>query len=902
MLRQLDAELEKASVTEEGRLLTENQRLRREVADSERAVHATALREAWTAADLTKERKANEELTARYEKDIAEAKANLRESVQQVREQTRKERLLYRSSNELWKRHMKDIKARNEKDLAVLKARVKQVREQGRLAVRQERANQRIQKYAEYINRPVNSSIADTEARMIEDIQHRIVHDPDEVTAGTLNRLREWRRANPQAPMPSDLVQRIEARDPRTMTAGEMRQLYDQVKGLRLAGRQRRLQQLLNERMFVDDRIKEVGKAIQGSKAPKEIKGLGTLTARREMQTPFLKQALWATWRMNRIAEMMDGGKPGPVSEWLDTKVNDATDQVIRQLDTYSKENLKQLAEMKLTARDFGKRETIDDIEFTHGQMLGVYVYAQFDDGVFSLRNDNKIHYPTIQRVIQALSPEEKRYGDWMIEHLSSDTDFDRLQQVQLDVMNIRMDRVPRYFPFQRQGPGGSPMLSDLARELLDMAGKTKNARAPHGFTRTRMDRIEGVSFPPLKLDAPAIYMDHIAKREFYIANALLIKRLTRIFDSRDVKAVMTDRYGMALQPLVQKYITQYTNPNIYRAFEDYGEFARILRSNVGMSLIGSNLMTILKQLPDIPQIMIQAGPIDGLHAAAEFAANPRKAILQMWEKAPQLRSQARSYDRFIEELKLLDRNAYERTVRTVGEAGFAVLKAMDTVTNTIGWTAIYNKNMRQTGNDNVASAAARDFILRKRPAARAKDLAAIYRSPGLGWFLMFTNQQNQQWNILTYDVPHAIGRALRGDASGLISATLDVTGLLVGAVAMGLVVRKGAMNAQGAASDLANLLFGNTPFIGNAIEAAVRGQPQQNALNPFSGAYEAGKIMYDVSSGAETAKVINDLRNVLFTLAGTAGFPVVQAKRIYKTVDTGDPWELIGGPPKGGQ
>jgi hypothetical protein len=903
MLRQLDAELEKAQATEEGRLLTENQRLRVEIKNAAEALHQTALRETWTLSDLARQKKATAELQARYEKDIAEAKAKLRESVQGVR-QTLTNRATVQEviTSTLHKKAMKEIRQRNEAELAILKARIYQAKEAGRQAVQRVKDQQRIQMYAEYINRPVNAGIADNQARMIEDIQRRIAYNPDEVTSSTINRLREWRRQNPDAPMPPDLVQQIEARDPRLITAGEMRQLYDQVKALRSEGRKIRMDQLWEERQYVDRAIGSVQRAIQGSKPPKEIKGLGTVGGRRAVRTPVFKQVMWATWRMNRIAEMMDGGRPGPVTEWLWNRVNDATDEVLRRLETYTKENEKILKDQGLTAREFGRQETVDGIRLTHGQMIGVYVYAQFEDSLFSLREDNHIPDATTANIIKALSPEEKRYGDWMIERLSSDADFDRLQSVQLLVSNTRMDRLPRYFPMQRAGLGGSPMLSDLARELLDMAGKTRTPRARAGFLKARMERTEGVSFPELRLDAPAIYMDHISKREFYIANGVLLKRLNRIFDNREVKATMADRYGTALQPLVQKYIAQYTTPNIYRAFEDYGEFARILRGNVGLSLIGSNLMTILKQLPDIPQIMVMAGPIDGLRAAAKFVANPRQAIHEMWERAPQLRASARSYDRFIEELKLLDRNAYERIMRTVGNAGFAVLKAADTVTNTIGWHAIYAKEMRRTGNDNLATRAAQDFILRKRPAARAKDLAAIYRSPSLGWFLLFTNQQNQQWNILTYDIPHAIGQALHGDPRALISATLDVSGLLIGALAMGLVVRKGAMSAQGGIQDLANVLFGNTPFIGNAIEAAIRGQPQQNALNPFGGAYEAGKVFYDVASGAESAKVMTDLRNVLFTLAGTAGFPVIQAKRIYKTVETGDPWELIGGPPKGGQ
>jgi len=361
----------------------------------------------------------------------------------------------------------------------------------------------------------------------------------------------------------------------------------------------------------------------------------------------------------------------------------------------------------------------------------------------------------------------------------------------------------------------------------------------------------------------------------------------------------MNDRYGDAMVPLVQKYIANYTNPNIYRGFEDYKEFTRILRGNVGLSLIGSNVFTILKQLPDFPQIMIQAGPVDGLVAAAKFVANPRKTLQTMWETAPQLKS--RSYDRFIEELKTFDNNAYERVVRTVGEAGFAALKAMDTATNVIGWTAIYDKTMRRTGNANLAAKRARDFILAKRPAARAKDLSALYRQPGaLSWFLMFSNQQNQQWNILTYDIPQKFMSGLRGNGADMVDAFLNVTGLLVGATCMSLIARK---KYQPEPSDIGlgflEMIFGNAPFIGDTIMSAIRGEREREPINPLGGAYEFAKIGVDIAAQKDTEQIMRDLYNALFTWSGTLGFPVIQAKRIYKTIDTGDPWELVGGPPK---
>ena len=898
MMRQLQAELERAPETEETRLLTENTRLRREVASQLEQMKLAARESQVTIADLNRHVRTLSEKQAGYEAEIVDGRQRLKERMREAKEEQKKKIIITDViRRQLDKKRIEELQERANEERAALKAKIRQVRDVGKQKLIAERQMRQVEKWAEYINRPVNAGIADLEARQIEDIQSRIEYDPADVNESLKNRLREWRRQHPTAPLPPALVQMIEARSPKLITAAEMRQLYDQVKILRTKGRKNRMAALLGERQYMDSQIKEVTTSIMGGQKPKDLAGLGTRGAQRQVRTPGIKKMMWATWRMNRIAEIMDHRAGGPATRWLWDTINENTDETIRRVDAYTNVNEEKLRELALTARTFGRQENIDGLKMTRAEMIGVYIYSQFEDSLFALQEDNRIAQSSIANIIKALSPEEKKYGDWMIETLSSDADFDRLQAVQLSVSNQRMDRLPRYFPIQRQGMSGNPLLSELARELLDMAGKTSKPRPRQGFLRSRMERTPGVSFPPMRLDGPAVFMDHIAKREFYIANAMTIKRMTRIFDSREVKAAMLDRFGDAMEPLVQKYIAQYTNPNIYRAFEDYGEFARILRSNVGLSLLGHNVLTILRQIPDIPQIMMMAGPVDGIRAAAEFLTNPRKAIQEVWEKAPQLKR--RSYDRFIEEMKLLDRNAYERVVRGAGETGFAVLKAMDTVTNVIGWKAMYNKTLRRTGNETVALNTARDFILRKRPAARAKDLAAIYRSPGLSWFLMFSNQTNQQWNILTFDIPQKIAAGFRGEPGALIDAIMNVTGLLIGAVGMGLIARKGVMTKEGMLQDFMNLLLGNTPFIGNAFEAAIRGEPSRDALNPFGGAYQIGKLMYDIADQAETEKVMRDLQNALFSLGGTLGLPVVQARRIYKTIDTGDPWELVGGPPK---
>jgi hypothetical protein len=447
--------------------------------------------------------------------------------------------------------------------------------------------------------------------------------------------------------------------------------------------------------------------------------------------------------------------------------------------------------------------------------------------------------------------------------------------------------------------------LSDIAQELLEIRGYSRKPRPRSGFLKERMN-LAPESQTPIRLDAPAVFHDHVNKREFLINNAMLVKRLYRIFGSREVTQALLDRYGDAMPKLIAKYIGAYTNPNIYRAVEDWGDFGRIMRANYGLALIGSNVLTMLRQVPDIPMIMLQAGPIDGIVAAAQFARNPAKAIRNVREKAPQL--DLRSYDRVIEEMKLLDKTGWERGVRRFGEAGFVVLKVMDTTTNTIGWLAMYNKTMRRTGNEQMAVKAARDFILAKRPAARAKDLAQMWRQGGVwDWLTMFTNQPNQQWNVLTYDIPHKLASGLRGNWQDLGEAVMNATALMIGAVGMGMIARKRIGDIKDWGVDTVAGILGNVPFIGYDIEAGIRGQPARGGFQPLAGAWEAGKAASDILSGVGSEKAVREIMNAIWAISQTAGLPAVAMRRLYRTGESmledgaqvEDLWQFFGGPPK---
>lgn len=880
--------------------------------------------------------------------DLNEARRAIKRATERLnnyRQQAREEREAAKEARE----ELRDVKKQAAKmragvdklaDLALELHKARQHEKETAKKVREaELKARRARRLAKQIQRPITPAIARPEADMIEEIQILTAFQPEDVDRAVLSHVREYRRQNPKAPLPSSLVRAISHRNPREMTFEELEQVAEEVKELRKRGRERRRKQIEAENVFIQEQRRMFGAPPAGPGVPgvaalaggPRRPGAGTRAAQKEATTSGFKKAYWSTLRMNRLSDLVDRTfgvqgtlspdmisklsqelsvsedtlrRIGPAQAWLWEAVNRTTDETLKNVKRILDMQQVRLKELHLTSWKLGKVEEFDGRKYTHSEMIGVYLYSLNEDTLEALTMDNGIAPGTVNRIVGALTKEERAYGEWMMQVCSSDAEFDRLQEAYLDLANTRIERVEDYFPIQRLGPGGGSFVSEMVRELLEMRGYARRVRKP-GFLKPRITRVEGVSYPPMRLDAAAVFGSHWERREWFIASAKLIKRLNRIFDSRVVKEGLIEKFGAEMPKQIAQYIGAYQNPNIYRAVESWDEIGRFIRGNVAFAMLGGNVLTILRQLPDIPQIMVQVGhPIWAVQAAGEFVRNPRAALAKVYAKAPQL--QQRSYDRFIEELRVMDRTAYERVRNRVGEAAFLALKVLDNTTNAIGFLAVYNKLIHDGHSEQHAVEQARDFILRVRPAARGKDLSSLYRNPGsvASWFLMMSNQQNQQWNLLTYDIPKAIRAAAQGDFNALISAFVQTTGLVVGAIGMTMILAKWPFaplpdEPEEWAKGVLGSLFGNIPFVGNFIEDGLRGEVARRGLDPFANVYYFGRFGEALITGADTERLARDATNAMWAVSQVFGAPTIQLKRFYRAVDTGDWWWVVGGPPK---
>jgi len=178
-----------------------------------------------------------------------------------------------------------------------------------------------------------------------------------------------------------------------------------------------------------------------------------------------------------------------------------------------------------------------------------------------------------------------------------------------------------------------------------------------------------------------------------------------------------------------------------------------------------------------------ECGPGHLLSSAADFAMHPFEMMEFVTSRDPQVKH--RKIERELEELKLADAALYSRMQKAVGRVGMMGIYAMDRAAITIGWKAVYDANVNTVG-ETEAIRLAQNATLRTQPEAHAKDIADLYaKAEAYNWFLMFTNQLNQIYNLTTYDIPSNVRQGKYYDA------LLQTTVFLITAMVIWIITNK---------------------------------------------------------------------------------------------------------------
>lgn len=726
----------------------------------------------------------------------------------------------------------------------------------------------------------------------IEEIQSVI--DPNFRSNKTLRnkeKSQEFFRQNPEAvSILSDKVKKkIFSKPLNDYTLEELEDIAGRVEQMRNLGRKKYVLKEGVKKAHVVNMATDATHDALGGDELKTIRGRGSKEAQEAEKTGFWKKVQFATLRPNRVLQILAGGEKGVLYEFLWHLVNELQDEELHMIDYRMKPAEEKMKELGIMPKNLAEEitytlETGEEITYSRGELIGFYVYQKNERSRKAITHGEKLLDSEVEGLIALLTKEEKAWGDFMLADFAEHTE--RLYKTVVDVENIPFILEEFYFTMCRQDLDQPYMKGDLAADMA-MREAFKKGYASDKFRETRLD-IKAENQAKIRLDVTNIWMQQVVKQEHYMAFAQHVKDAQRVVWNRTLREALRQQFGQEANDWLEKYVNDIANPTIYQSITSVEKASRLLRSHTAMSYLAFNVATILKQAPSIAFYLAEAGPFAILQAAGQMMFQPGKTLKFVNEHDPQMK--ARSVDRFTEELRMLDRNGYERFVRAVGNTGMKGIMAMDKLATTIGWKAVYDKNIRAGKTEEEAMWAAQEATLRTQPAARAKDVAEIYRSSeALNWFTQFTNQLNQIWNIASYDVPNAFrhGRTMY--------AMANITSMVISAVVIGMISApppEDDEKLERYGDDLLKNMMSSVPLIGKGIVSGYEGW-YGSGTDPFPLAEAVGGAMRLMTSDSKNVEW--RMKALAQGLSVAMGLPYTGAKRVVTAIAEQRPSALLG-------
>jgi len=561
-----------------------------------------------------------------------------------------------------------------------------------------------------------------------------------------------------------------------TRTLEGLKRLYNKINTSKEIGKQRYIDTIEAKRarfnLNKDILIKTIGE-------PSKPRKSKTITGEPE-RPRYIKVSRANTLRPMRIFDMLDYGKAfeGVNSKYFYHSVNKVEDFKLIQIRNRTDWMASEMKKIGITENDLLQSRTVDDTKLTVDQMLSIYTGLKNKEKTLAIMFGNRISLVTMNNIVKQMSDKEKALGEAIVKEYGDN--YNRLREAYINYFGGKRDlgKVPGgYTPIRRTSMGYVENEQEFVNELL-MRNNLRKAYPERGFGEKRK-HVPKEFQQPIRLGELNLWNEMVNKQEHFINYGDLVKDLQRMANDREFTTAVENRYGKEYVEEIKGYVNRVGNPNIYKAYSQTDKAISTLRRNVAIAYLGFNLVTIGKQLPSIALFLGEVNPAQLLGGMYDITTNFKKKLAFIHKLAPQMKE--RAIERELEELKNRAPTQYGRLLSKVGKIGMKGIYAMDQMVTHAGWLAAYNKYT--TGKNALSPQEAADkatrLILRTQPAAHAKDIAGIYaKSEVVNMFLQFSQQLNQIYNMVTYDIPISArtGRysdALRNAAGVAISAYL---------------------------------------------------------------------------------------------------------------------------------
>ena len=575
-------------------------------------------------------------------------------------------------------------------------------------------------------------------------------------------------------------------------------------------------------------------------------------------------------------------GKEGEAFKWFVSKVNKAIDTTLKNSDTRYEAMNKTKSGLGIEVKNLAETREIDGIQFSIDEIIDIYIGEKNPRKKLAIWYGNNISPELMNKIIIQKTPQEKALGDAILKDYLEHQE--RLRESVIENENRDMGIEENYSPMKRRDIDYKTPKEQILNELLHRSA-LKKGYVEKGFTIPRKEIPDEYQMP-IKLGAYSAWLQQVALQEEYINLMGLTKDLHKIAENPTFQAAVELRLGKEYIDRFGKYVSRVANPHIYRSFEGWENVSRELRGNVVLAYLAGNFVTMGKQLPSVFLYLPEAGLNHWTQSVTEFLENPVKLIHKIKSLDPQVKH--RSIVRELEELKYLKADTlYRKGKVNAREYGLMGIRALDMTAITIGENAVYKRYLAEGFSEEDALKKAQQVTLDTQPQAHPKDLPEIYASNEmLNWFLQFTNQLNQIYELTTVDYPQ-------------YAKNEEWIKVFYGSVAMSMVALTiWSMTHKALPDDEDDVIDAFTDQALNAIP--LFGKTLQQKINgpDYGGEIPITKNIGDIGKAIKQGykgKYEDMAKSTLRGISPIVGNPYIFEDRTYNALETGDIKELIG-------
>lgn len=497
----------------------------------------------------------------------------------------------------------------------------------------------------------------------------------------------------------------------------------------------------------------------------------------------------WNMYRPERIMEMLDGHERGGHWHQLWKPLSDASDAEPIAIRAHTESLKGKMKELGIEAgHAFSVEEPVtEELTLTKTSKLEVWLAAQdpykklYLTEVMGFKDE---HIDAVTRAVEEDKPLHQ-LGQWMLDWYKKQ--WPRIAAVHFLMTGKILPRVSNYSPIAT--------VTRMATHDLDISERMLNEHVQgrkdveKGMTELRKGPKD-----KLILDALTNFVHNAARFEHYIHFALPTRQVRRIIANKKWQHALDTAYGEELFGVLRRWVDDTTGTGPAKGSDLVGRVTDFCRRNAAVSMIGFNVLSMLRAPLSFLHAMGEMGPKGityAMKAWEKVFMDSEETLAFIYSKSPWIehRFAERELREHVEALSVKERLSDRVTWKSIQTTATKPYQWIDKKTVAAAWLARYNQASDEGLSDKQAVEEADVLIRKTQPQARTADLPGFWRGgPVARLFTMFQNMVSQNYNLLVHDIVGATGRKKQSVGKGLWKWILEflLPGYLMGVISRG--------------------------------------------------------------------------------------------------------------------